>query len=392
MGQPTMSLQGIETPNVVIAPDDFYLHTRRLRFMSRSLVAISGFGTTDSFSLRQTGVVNKLQIRVKGTVAATAGAATTSEWPYNLIKGIRLSANGQSNLINISGLQCKVLNIIHNNALNSNGVQRAANQAVGAYGVQNGTLSLSSEDWGTVSAANSMGPAVTALTASSYTVDLVFEVPVSFDDKKLVGAIYAQTNATQLTLDIDWESHGNLAAAGTLTQTLSYQVLAEVFSIPNVGGRYIVPDLSAFHSVLGFRSQALGSGDNEINLPGTGVGRQLMRLVAQVYTGASAPGAPLVVNDTNFGMVGWRYGGNDTPESVQHASQLRYINQMDYVEDIGRVWGAFCWDFATAWAFRDSVDEGATTDLRLLINLPSAPTNGVARVMQETIFAAPVGA
>ncbi len=390
-GQPTLVLQGIETPGVNVDRDSFMEFTRRMRFMMKSRTAINGFGTSDSIALRQTGIINKIWIRVTGTVAATAGAATTSEWPYNLIKGVKLAANGQANLVALSGLQLKLVNVIGNPALNSNGVQRAANQAVGAYGAQNGTASLSSEDWGTVSAANSMGPAVTALTAATYTVDLWFEIPVSFDDRELVGAIYAQTNATQLTIDIDWETHANLAAAGTLTPTLSYQILGEVFSIPQVNGRYVVPDMSSFHSLIGTRQSGLAQGDNEILMTGTGVGRQWMRVIWQVYTG-TAPGAPLAVNDTNFGLVGWRFGGSDTPEQVQHAAMLRAINEMDYVEDIGRVWGAACFDFATAWAFRDSVDQGSTTDLRLVVNLPSSPTNGIARIISETIFAAPVGA
>ena len=48
--------------------------------------------------------------------------------------------------------------------------------------------------------------------------------------------------------------------------------------------------------------------------------------------------------------------------------------------------------FATAWAFRDAVDQGATTDLRVVVGLVSTPTNGIFRGVQETIFAAPVGA
>jgi hypothetical protein len=115
-----------------------------------------------------------------------------------------------------------------------------------------------------------------------------------------------------------------------------------------------------------------------------------MRLYAQVYSGATP--APLANTTANIGQIGWRYGGNDTPEFVPNGYQLRYINELDYNDDIGRLWGFFCWDFATAWAFRDAVDEGSTTDLRLLVNLINSPTSGVARVVQETIFAAPVGA
>ena len=87
----------------------------------------------------------------------------------------------------------------------------------------------------------------------------------------------------QLTLDIDWETSANLLSAGSFSATnLQFQVLGEVFSIPNVGGRYVVPDLSAFHSLIGWQQTGLGQGDNEILLPGTGVGRQLMRLYGQV--------------------------------------------------------------------------------------------------------------
>jgi len=391
-GQPTVVLQGVETPNVSVDPDSFFRYTRRLRFPMKSLATITGLGSTDSVALRQTGVVSKLLVRVTGTVTTAAASATTSEWPYNLVKAFRVAANGQSNLINARGLQCKMLNTMGNPAFTSKGVARAANQAVGASAASTGTLSLAAEDWGTFAAANQMGPAVTALTANAYTVDLYYEIPLSFDDKTLVGAIYAQTNATQLTLDIDWESQANLLSAGSFSATnLQFQVLGEVFSIPNVGGRYVVPDLSAFHSLIGWQQTGLGQGDNEILLPGTGVGRQLMRLYGQVYTG-TAPGTPLVVNATNFGQIGWRYGGNDTPEFVPIATQLRYINELDYNDDIGRVWGFFAYDFASAWAFRDSVDEGSTTDLRIVVNLVSAPTNGVARLVQETLFAAPVGA
>jgi hypothetical protein len=392
VGQPTVVLQGVETPNVSVDPESFFRYTRRLRFPMKSLTTFAGFGSTDSVSLRQTGVVSKLLVRVTGTITLAAATATTSEWPYNLIRAFRVAANGQSNLINASGLQVKMLNTMGNPALTSKGVTRAANQAAAAGTATAGTLSLASEDWGTFSATVNMGPAVTALTANAYTVDLYYEVPLAFDDKYLTGAIYAQTNATQLTLDIDWESTANLLSAGSTTaNTLQYQVLGEVFSIPNVSGRYVVPDLSAFHSLIGFRQSGLGQGDNEVLLPGTGVGRQLMRLYAQVYSG-TAPGAPLVNSAANFGAIGWRYGGNDTPEYVPNGYQLRYINELDYNDDIARIWGFFAYDFASAWAFRDAVDEGSTTDLRLLFNLVNAPTNGIARIVQETIFAAPVGA
>ena len=49
-------------------------------------------------------------------------------------------------------------------------------------------------------------------------------------------------------------------------------------------------------------------------------------------------------------------------------------------------------DFASQFAARDAVDEGATSNLRLELNLVNAPTSGYAIAAQETLFAAPVGA
>lgn len=391
VGQPTVALQGIETPNVSVDPDAFFKYTRRQRFSMRSLATFGGFGSTDSLALRQTGVISKLFARVTGTITATAGAATTAEYPHNLIKALKISANGQSNLINVNGSQLKVVNTMGNPALTSKGVGRNAGTTVGTgRNTTSGTLSLAAEDWGTNANAQ-IGPAVTSLTAVAYAVELVYEVPIAYDDRYLTGAIYGQTNATQLTVDIDWATAADVTATGTLTPALQFQVVGEVFTIPNVGGRYVVPDLSAFHSLIGFRQSGLASGDNEVLLPGTGVGRQLMRLVGQVYTGAS-PGAPLTVNSTNYSQLAWRYGGNDTPETVTPGTVLRFINELDYNDDIGSVWGYWVWDFATAWAFRDAVDQGATTDLRAVVGLVSTPTNGIFRGVQETIFAAPVGA
>lgn len=391
-GQPTLVLQGVETPNVSVDPDSFFKFTRRLRYPMRGLTAIAGFGSTDSTQLRQTGVVSKLLVRVTGNLVwggTITGSSTSWLWPYDLVRAFRVSANGQSNLINVPGSACKVINVMTNPAYVDGGVKHTIGSTTG---VQIGTMALAAEDWGT-SSTNQMGPNASVPAAGTYTVDVVYEIPISFDDKTLVGAIYAQTSATQLTLDIDWETQSNLftvGASATLAENLKFSVIGEVFSIPQVGGRFVLPDLSAFHSLIAFQQQGLGQGDNEIILPGTGVGRQLMRLVGQVWTGSAT--APLAVNATNFGQIAWRYGGNDTPEMLPSGADLRYINALDYGVDVGANWGYFAHDFATRWAFRDSVDEGATTDLRLVVNLVSAPTSGVAKVIQETLFAAPVGA
>jgi len=60
--------------------------------------------------------------------------------------------------------------------------------------------------------------------------------------------------------------------------------------------------------------------------------------------------------------------------------------------DTGGNWGIGLWDFASQFALRDVVDEATTSDLRILVGLVGAPTSPRCQIMQETLFAAPVGA
>lgn len=392
-GAQPMALQGVQSPNVVVDPNRFYPNTRRLLFPMKSASAIAGLGSTDSVQLRQTGIVSALLIRVAGTVTfgGTIGTTTMSaRWPYNLLRAVRLSANGQSNLINATGLQLKALEFAGDTDLNDRGVVRTVATVAT---VQQGTLSKASENWG-LSGANVLGPASNVAAIGTFDVDLEIVVPVAADQVSLIGSIFAQTAATNLTLDIDWATQNDIITAlggsATFAQALTWQVQGVVYTIPVVEGKAVVPDLSQFHQVAGFRTSALAQGDNLMILPGTGVGRKLLRLGFMISQG-STPG-PLAMNATNYGAVAWQYGGNDTPETTANGQQLRYINERQYGCDFGRYWGLGFWDFCSQFAVRDVVDEGATSDLRLLVNLVNAPTSPFAEVVQETLFAAPVGA
>lgn len=392
---PSAPLQGVEAPNVDVMPESFYAATRRMVFPMRAITPIAGLGSTDSTQLRQTGIVAGLYIRVAGTVTfggVIAGTVMSWRWPHNLLRAVRVSANGQSNLINCNGSQLKWLEFAANTDLNDRGVARNIGALVGA---DQGTLSLACEQWGISAAAGLLGPGVTVPAIGAYTVELNFFVPLAADQVSLIGAVYAQSSATNLTLDIDWETQANLVTLGagaTWADALTYQVQGLVYSIPQVGGRYVVPDLSQFHQVAGFRTANIAAGDNEALLPGTGIGRKLLRLAWQVTTTVAGVAAPLAVNAANYGPLGWRYGGNDTPEMVANGSQLRYINERCYSVDTGQHWGYGAFDFASQFALRDVVDEGATSDLRLFFNLVAAPTAPFAEILQETLFAAPVGA
>jgi hypothetical protein len=110
-----------------------------------------------------------------------------------------------------------------------------------------------------------------------------------------------------------------------------------------------------------------------------------------VWNGATP--APLAMNDTNYGEIAWRYGSNETPDDYLSGSVLRQINERTYNTDIGGKWGFATIDFAAENAFRDAVDMGTTSDLRLLATIQSGVTlsNAGFEYVQETIFQAGAG-
>lgn len=394
-------IQGVASPDVVVDPQAFYAATRRMRFPMRSLTAIAGLGSTDSTQLRQTGIVSALEIRVTGTLVfgGTIGTTTMSyEWPLNIIRQLRLSANGQSNLISTRGLMVRAYEFVTNPKLDDSGL----GASFAGTAVTSGSLKLPCDDWGT-SAGNALNPGTNVPAIGTYTVDLTFFVPVAADPVSLIGAVYAQTSATNLTADLDWNTQGAapggtsnsgiisaMGAAATLVVALSYSITGRVFSIPNVGGKYVVPDLSQFHQMAETRFGGQAQGVNEPLLPGTGVGRRLLRLFFQEYSGT--PPIPLAITATNYSTVAWAYGGSDTPESYSNGTNLRAENIRVAGVDLGGNWGLGLWDFANQFALRDTVDEGTTSDLRIQLGLVNSPTSGFAQVLQETLFAAPVGA
>lgn len=386
-----LSLQGIQVPKAVVDPNGFFAGTRRNLLQMKGATAFAGLGATDTISLLQTGIISGLQVKFSGSLVValpTGTCATTGRWPYDLAKNMRVSANGQSNLINCGGADLKVRDLISLGDVNDRGVTRGVGGASPGTQVTQGTLSLNNESWG-------VGQGVTAIAAATYPVELTWFLPIAMDQRNLVGAIFAQTSSTDLTLVVDWASSSDLfVLTGTATATLTGTIVVEgiVYTIPQSQGGLILPDLSAFHSLIKSRWPNVGNGLNEVKLPGQGIGRQLMRLYWRTFNGATP--AVLPVNDTNYGQLGYRFGGSDTPELIYGGKQVAYFNERLVGSDIGSLAGYVLFDFASEFAARDSIDESLTNELRLLAEIPTgvALTSPFMEIVQETLFAGAAGA
>jgi len=383
---PVRYMQGIAVPSESVRPAEFFARTRRRTF-NEGQQTWNGFGGQNTWELKKSDIIAAAVVRFTGSLVITLGggtAATTARWPYDMLKAVRFTANGASNVINASGLKLKLREFQKRGDLSDKGIS----QTVGGAAVTSGTLSASSELWG-------VGSNTSAIAGGTYPVDLYWIVPIAEDEIDLAGAIFAATSSTDLTIQCDMETSANLFAltgAATAALTGNIQTTTVKYSIPiGSDGQIVVPDLSLFHSYIQSRTTQLGTGANETRLIGQGAGKTLLRTSFQVWNGATP--APLVMNDTNFGEQAWRYGSNETPDDYFSGGVLREINERMYNTDIGRVWGFGAFDFANENAFRDAVDMGTTSDLRLLTTIQSGVTltNAALEYVQETIFQAGAG-
>jgi hypothetical protein len=383
---PVRYMQGIAVPSESVRPAEFFARTRRRTFNEGSQVW-GGFGGQNTWELKKSDIIAAAIVRFTGSLVITlptGTAASTARWPYDMLKAVRFTANGASNVINASGLKLKLREAQKRSDFNDRGVS----QTMGGATVTQGTLAGASESWG-------VGSNTSALSAGTYPVDLYWVVPIAEDEIDLSGAIFAATSSTDLTIQIDMETAANLfALTGTATATLTgnIQTTSIKYSIPiGADGQIVVPDLSLFHSYIQSRTTSLGTGGNETRLIGQGAGKTLLRTSFQTWNGATP--APLKMNDTNYGEIAWRYGSNETPDDYLTGGILREINERMYNCDVGGQWGFGCIDFANENAFRDAVDMGTTSDLRLLTTIQSGVTltNAGFEYVQETIFQAGAG-
>jgi hypothetical protein len=373
LGPQAQVIQGILVPNAVIDPPTFFANTRRQRFTQAAVSSWNGIGGADQFSLRQAGIIAAVDIRLYGSLVVTLNGgtcATTSRWPYGILKRGKLSANNISQLMNCGGWFYKARELARTPGLTDRGVTRGSGGASPGTQINQGTLSLDNESWG-------VGQNVTAIPGGTYTVDLTFRMPVAWDLELLGGALFAQTSATDLAFELDYALASDLfvlTGSATAVLSLTYAVDGVVFTIPRgPGGEVVLPDLSVFHTFVQSNATGLGQTENEVDLAGQGVGKQLLACYFDFWTGATSPGSPLVLNDTNYGAMSWGYGGNQRPEKFPGGTGMAYENERTYGSALS-VQGIGCWDWASHWAFRDSIDMGSATQIALFTTLQALPS------------------
>jgi hypothetical protein len=384
---PTKYMQGIAVPAESVQPQLFQRLTRRHIQIERQ--ANYTGQPSETFELRKSDILSKVKVRAFGQIVVTPGTGTvasTARWPYDFIS-VRFTANGASNIINVSGAKLKMRELMKKGDLTDRGVT----QTIGGVARNQGTMARASEAWG-------VGMATSAIGAGTYDVELEWDIPIAEDEHDLAGAIFLQTSSSDLTLTVDFLPQSQLfVTTGNATVAMNnfvVQAISTKFSIPVQGGQIVVPDLGVFHSLIQSRqANNIQAGENEFRLIGQGAGKTLLRVYGQVWNGAGTAAAPLALNRTNFGKQMWRYANNETPDEFIDGQHMRLDQEQRYNADLGGFHGVFCHDFAHENAFRDAVDMGTTAELRLVSTINSGGSAPVLaspalEYVTETVFLA----
>lgn len=342
-------------------PNQFFQMTSKTVLTPR-VPPIPGPGMPVGLQLLQAGIVSKLQIVFQGTIDIPDNAVTSAlNWPYGLLSRFRLSANGQNDLFSCDGVDLHVLRYLSNPAF----------------------VDFTDNFVGDVGAAHTFTDPLT-----NSPLYLTWDVPIAADQTSLIGALYAQSSATNLTAELTQARNEDLftTGAGSVSIEGSFFLQETLFQVPtDAQGNLVTPDLSRLH---GFQSLDVPiSNVGETRVPLIRSSGQLMRLLIRARNGTSPLSAlPSTAAAAKIDGLRLEYGGNQRPYTFQPAGQLVALNNQHYGAPLP--YDYLCVDFVKENAIRDAVYLQGVTELAAIVDLNDAvtPSNAVARVIQETLF------
>jgi hypothetical protein len=336
--------------------------------------ALSGLGAAPiDLRIPNNGILAKLRIVFKGSLVVAGGGTVTAtyQWPWNVIKRFTLNANGQTSLISCEGMDL-----------------RARRQRI--YRIPRDEVSTVQSNVG-VSADGLLNPASSVIANGTYSVALVYDVPIVHDDYTLTGALHAQSDQIYLSMRLTPAATAELftlAGGSTATLTGTFFTSTTFFDIPFAdtkdGRKVLVPDLSWLHGYLSSDQPYANTGD--VSTPFIRTAGQLVSYSFYLDNGGAAVIDVLGLNEARF-----EYGGNRRPLVFNPPEQLIEKNIQDYS---GRVLGSKAGfgflDFEVDNPRRELVYPKGVTELKLVSNIPAGTTinaNAHVHFVEETLFA-----
>jgi hypothetical protein len=350
----------------VMDTDAFFVETER-NDVPQEQKALSGLGAAPiDQRIPNNGVLAWVRIVFKGSlVVAGAGTCTsTYQWPWNLIKRFNLNANGQTSLISCEGMDL-----------------RARRQRI-YRNPRDHVSSAPATDTTTID------PNPGVIANGTYSVVLVWDVPIVHDAYTLTGPLYAQSDQVYLGWRITPAATAELftlAGGSTAALTGTFHTTNTFFDIPfadtQQGRKVLVPDLQWLHGLLS--SDQPFSNNGEVRTPFIRTAGQLLSYSWYLDNGGAAQIEPLALSEVRF-----EYGGNRRPRVYNPVEQLIEKNSQDYNGRVKPGYGVL--DFEVDNPRRDLVYPKGVTELQLVAVIPSSITpnaNAHVHFVEETLFA-----
>jgi hypothetical protein len=293
--------------------------------------AYPGPGQSLSIELPHVGVLAEIRIIFEGTVANASTGVEDALWAYRLVQDVRFSGSGQTDLISCRGIDLHALRFARHAALNR------GTEFYATTPDENGNFRA------------------------------VWQIPVATDMTSLVGAVWAQSQATQLTLDIRTSSYASIGlTGGTVAVTGNFKVNLTWFDPPyhpDGSGRIVIPDLTKTHGIITRDQPIAGTGTTPTELAQQAA--TLMRMFAYTDLG-SASGVAAPVDYTIAAPVVTRhefeYGAIQTPYEWNPAWLLACENSEAYGAPLPK--GHVCLDLVKQNPLRDTIMLNGITDPR----------------------------
>lgn len=342
LGQGAIYQRNLPAPgSFVVDPVRFAILTSKNRKVSVGQ-NFPGYGAGVVFRFDATGVIGRGILVFEGTGTSPAVAPIgLRKWPWGFVGDVSLSANGINNLIACDGMDLRAISRVRN--------AKHYFDRESAFIIPAATLAL--------------------------TVRLMYELPLAYDDS-LIGAVFAQTEETSLTVKLTMGTAAQLfTVPGNLLAwtNATWRLITEFYSIPSVedkdGRRLVIPDITQLHGITS-RDDALTA--NSVS-PLTRTGGILLRAGQRVdNTDAGNLDPTASITSHRF-----RYGGNVVPLDVP-GSVTRYQNEMDYGDAVlpavdavaGAVPPAYIWDdFVIDSPVRDAIHLQGITEAQLINDL-----------------------
>lgn len=360
VGNGAVTLQTIPSEPFVVDPAAFFQMTEKNVATVKTLAAPTPGGFT-STQLLQTGIISKLALVFKGTLTvATAAVTTSNQWPYNLLGGFNLSANGQNDLFNCNGIDLHTLRYVKYPAY-----EDATDLFPGSVGGGN------------------------SVAVGSYDLNLTWEVPIAMDDTSLIGALYAQSSSTNLSIRLAMNTLAELFSANPANATITGQFYIQetYFEIPyDSQGRIVTPDLSRLHGFNAVDYPIVNVGETRVPLIRSAGQLSRLFLSGKVSSNNRLSGAANAASTKKLEALRLEYGGNQRPYTFDPIELQLALNNQHY--GAPAPYDRIVLDFVRENPVRDIVLMQGVTELAVVprIGTGVTPSGASFRVAQETLF------